>query len=173
MARATNKADLTKAAESRFRKLWELVGSMSTEEQEAGFLFEDRDKNIRDVLIHLYEWHRMMAAWHRIGTLEGGRPEVPGRGYTWRTLPDLNREIWRKYQNVSLGEAKTKLKASHKKILALIESRTDEELFSKGVYQWTRGSTLGSYFVSSTASHYDWAMRAIKKHINSYRAARI
>lgn len=29
---------------------------------------------------------------------------------------------------------------------------------------WVGGSTLGSYFVSVTASHYDWAMKKQKAH---------
>lgn len=28
-----------------------------------------------------------------------------------------------------------------------------------------RATNLGSYCVSATASHYDWAMKKIKKHI--------
>ncbi len=36
--------------------------------------------------------------------------------------------------------------------------------FPKGVYQWVGGSTLGSYFVSNTASHYDWAIKKLKAH---------
>ncbi|MCI9384608.1 MAG: ClbS/DfsB family four-helix bundle protein, partial [Lachnospiraceae bacterium] len=39
-----------------------------------------------------------------------------------------------------------------------------EELFSKGVYKWVGTSTLGSYFVSTTSSHYDWAMKKLKAH---------
>ncbi len=31
--------------------------------------------------------------------------------------------------------------------------------FSKKVYKWVGGSTLGSYFVSATSSHYDWAIK--------------
>lgn len=46
----------------------------------------------------------------------------------------------------------------------LAETFSNEELFSKGVYKWVGGSTLGSYFVSVTASHYDWAMKKLKAH---------
>ena len=53
---------------------------------------------------------------------------------------------------------------SHIDVLELAEKYTGEELFSKGVYRWTPGSTLGSYFVSATASHYDWAMKKLKAH---------
>ena len=39
-----------------------------------------------------------------------------------------------------------------------------KELFSKGVYKWAGGSTLGSYFVSATSSHYAWAIKKLKAH---------
>lgn len=42
--------------------------------------------------------------------------------------------------------------------------KMDEFIISKGVYRWAKGSTLGSYFVSATASHYDWAMKKLKAH---------
>ena len=170
MARPTNKADLLIAADAQFEKMWKLIVSMSEEEQSATFKFEDRDKNLRDILVHLYEWHQMVKRWHQIGTVEGGMPDVPGKGYTWKTLPDLNFEIWKKYQTVSLDESKKMLRESHKMNLALAESHTNEELFEKGFYKWTKSTNLGAYFVSSMPSHYEWAMTKIKKHIKTYRA---
>lgn len=53
---------------------------------------------------------------------------------------------------------------SHKDILELAERFKNEELFSKDVYKWVGGSALGSYFVSTTSSHYDWAMKKLKAH---------
>lgn len=172
MPRPTNKAELTTAANTQFAKLWALVDAMQEEEQNAAFAFEDRDKNLRDVLVHLHEWHNMMERWHRVGTLERGSPAVPGEGYTWKTLPALNLELWKKYQDKSLEDAKKLLKQSHAKIFALIESHSDGELFDRGVYKWTKTSTLGAYFVSNTASHYDWAMKKLKRHRKSYAEAR-
>ncbi|MCR5436700.1 MAG: ClbS/DfsB family four-helix bundle protein, partial [Treponema sp.] len=29
---------------------------------------------------------------------------------------------------------------------------------------WTGNAALGAYFVSTTSSHYDWAMKKIKAH---------
>ncbi len=170
MPRPTTKAMLLEAANLQFEKLWKMVDSMPMEEQTASFLFEDRDKNLRDVLTHLHEWHKMVESWHKTGTLEGGLPHVPGEGYTWRTLPDLNAEIWKKYQQVSLEQAKKLLRQSHAMILELIESHSNDELFSKNVYKWTKSSTLGAYFVSCTSSHYDWAMKKLKKQMKLYRA---
>jgi len=170
MARPTTKPDLMNAADEQFIKLWKLIDSMTEEEQFAEFRFEDRDRNLRDVLVHLYEWHQMVKNWHRIGTIEGGSPHVPGEGYTWKTLPALNVEIWKKYQDVSLASAKEMLRKSHIMILEIADGHSNDELFSKNIYKWTKTSTLGAYFVSSTSSHYDWAMKKLKRHIKTYRA---
>ena len=167
MARPTTKDDLLEAATAQFVKMNNIIESMSKEKQDATFLFEDRDKNLRDVLAHLHEWHLMVQKWYTIGTVKKIMPQVPGEGYTWRTLPDLNFEIWKKYQSMPLEEAKQKLDESHLMIMSLIEKHTNEELFSKNVYKWTKSTTLGAYFVSGTSSHYDWAMKKIKKHINT------
>ena len=171
MARPTTKAELITAAGEWFGKLWALIGAMSESEQNDLFLFEDRDKNLRDILVHLYEWHQMVKRWHKTGTLEGGMPDVPGTGYTWKTLPALNLEIWKKYQRVSLAESKELLQESHNMILDIIETHTNDELFDRGIYKWTKSSTLGAYFVGCTSSHYDWAMKKIKLHLKTYRAA--
>lgn len=171
MPRPTTKTDLIEAANHQYDKLMQLVDYMSPEEQTTTFLFEDRDKTLRDVLYHLHQWHNMMKDWHQVGIIEGGLPDVPGKGYTWRTLPDLNHVIWESCQDVSLEETKPLLAQSHQTILSLIDSHTNDELFTKQIYKWTKSSTLGSYFVSNTASHYDWAMKKLRKHIKTYRAA--
>ena len=171
MPRPTTKADLMTAAQEQFSKLWKLIDTMSEAEQTSAFLFEDRDKNLRDVLTHLYEWHQMVKRWHREGTLEGGLPAVPGEGYTWKTLPAFNMTIWQKYQATTLDEAKALLRGSHEMILALADTHTNDELFAKGIYKWTKSSTLGAYFVGCTASHYEWAMKKLKTHLKYARAA--
>ncbi|MDX1341320.1 MAG: ClbS/DfsB family four-helix bundle protein [Reinekea sp.] len=164
MSRPTTKTDLLASANTEFEKLWALIDSMSMDAQKASFQFEDRDKNIRDVLMHLSEWHKLVESWHREGTLEGGMPAVPGEGYTWKTLPEFNQKLWERIQGVPLSKAKTLLKKTHLQTLNLIESHTNDELFKKSVYPWTKSSTLGAYFVSCTSSHYVWAMKKIRKH---------
>ena len=54
--------------------------------------------------------------------------------------------------------------------MALAETFTNEQLFAKGTYTWVGGSTLGSYFVSCTSSHYDWAIKKLKAHIKNCKA---
>lgn len=164
MARPTNRDDLLAAAAAGFAKLTGLADELPAEAIDAEFAFEDRDRNVRDVLWHLHTWHKMVIDWHREGTLEGGFPAVPGEGYTWRTLPDLNQLVWEQAQRVQLADARLALEGSHAHVVRLIESHTFDELFSRGFYPWTKSTTLGAYFVSATSSHYDWAMKKLRKH---------
>ena len=76
----------------------------------------------------------------------------------------MNMMFWNRHQSTSLEDAKKMLAESHKKVLALAETFTNEELFTKKHFSWTGTTDLGSYFVSSTASHYDWEIKKIKAH---------
>ena len=76
----------------------------------------------------------------------------------------MNEEFWKKHQNTTLESAKQMLEKSHREVMELAETFTNEQLFSKGVYQWAGGNALGSYFVSNMSSHYDWAMKKLKAH---------
>ena len=70
----------------------------------------------------------------------------------------------RSTRKTSLEEATRLLEQSHREVLELIEVFSNDELFIKGIYKWTGGTSLGSYFVSSTSSHYDWALKKLKAH---------
>jgi hypothetical protein len=76
----------------------------------------------------------------------------------------MNMEFWKRHQNTTFDDAMQMLAESHKKVLTLIEQYSDDELFTKKFFPWTGTSDLGSYFVSTTASHYDWAIKKLKQH---------
>jgi len=173
MARPQTKEGLLIAAKENFEKLNTLISKMSDKELTTPFDFSKdekkkeahwkRDKNLRDVLIHLYEWHQLILNWVESNQKGEEKPFIP-QPYNWRTYGDMNVEFWKKHQNTSLEDATKALQKSHKEVLKLAENFTNEELFSKKVYKWVGGSTLGSYFVSATSSHYDWAMKKLKAH---------
>lgn len=169
MPRPTTKADLIQAANEQFAKLWTLIGEMSDEEKSADIVPNERDKNVRDVLVHLYEWHCLLLNWIRSNTNRNPAPFLPVP-YNWKTYPQMNVVFWEKHQNTSYTDAETMLKKTHKEVLALIETFPNEALFSKGTFDWTGTTTLGSYCVSATSSHYDWAIKDIKKALKKYRA---
>ena len=83
---------------------------------------------------------------------------------TWRTYGDMNAGFWLKHQATPLDGARGLLAESHNVVMALAEGFSDEELFHKGRFDWTGTTTLGSYFVSATSSHYDWALKKLRAH---------
>lgn len=173
MARPKNKEDLIIAAEGNYAKLLELIDNLTASELDTEFDFSadvkkkeahwGRDKNLRDVLIHLHEWHNLMLEWIT-NNKSGIRKPFLMEGYNWKTYGEMNLLFWKRNQKISLKEALEQFKDSHKKIMVEIEKMTNEELFQKNVYDWVGGSTIGSYFTSVTSSHYDWAMKKIKAH---------
>jgi len=81
----------------------------------------------------------------------------------------MNIGFWEKHQATPLADAKAKLRDSHMDVMTLIEAFSNDELFAKGMFDWTGGSTVGSYCVSATASHYDWAIKKVRTHIKSLK----
>ena len=163
MARPTTKEQLKQTSDENFNKLFTLISSMTRDEQDKTFAFEDRDKNIRDVLVHLYEWHQLLLNWiknNKSGTKTGFLPEP----YNWKTYPQMNIGFWEKHQKTPLEEAVALLEKSHSDTMALIDLFSNEELFTNKYFSWTGTTSLGSYCVSATSSHYDWAIKKIKRH---------
>ena len=164
MPRPKNKDELLELSNSNFNKMLELIESFDKEEIINGKIpFEDRDKNIRDILAHLHQWHLMMLDWYKVG-MSGEKPNIPAKGYTFKTTPELNHEIWKKYQTTEYNKVLNMIKESFSEIQVLINQHNDNELFEKKKYKWTGTTSLGSYLISATSSHYDWAIKKLKKY---------
>lgn len=173
MGRPTTKSDLISASAEKYDEMNALIASLTEEELSTPFDFSrdvrkkeahwGRDKNVRDILVHLYEWHQLLLGWVRANRQGEDRKFLPG-AFNWRTYGAMNVEFWKKHQNTTLEEAKKMLSQSHQEVMELAETFTNEELFSKDYYSWVGKSALGSYFVSSTSSHYQWAIKKLKAH---------
>ncbi len=173
MPRATSKAELLQNAQTQFQNLMQLIDSLSDKALATPFDFSadpkkkeahwSRDRNVRDIYIHLYEWHMLLLSWVGANTNGKNQPFIPAP-YNWKNYGDMNVMFWQKHQNTGCEQAKAWLMQSHQEVLQLAQSFSDEQLFQKNVYAWVGGSTLGSYFVSATASHYDWAIKKLKAH---------
>lgn len=166
MPRPKSKTELENLSQENFEKLMTLISSMPLEDQEKDFPKGTMNRNIRDILCHLYEWHIMFLNWYDLG-MRNEKPAMPAKGYTWKTLPELNRKIFEKYQNTSLAESKKLFENSFEKIRDIILKHNNQELFTKKRYNWTGTTSLGAYLVSATSSHYDWAINLIKKSKSS------
>ena len=162
MTKPKSKKELLDLGEKKYQKLLALIDSYPEEQIKRTFPKGTLNRNIKDVLAHLHHWHTMMRQWYTVG-MSGEKPAMPAPGYTWRTLPDLNKKIWRDYRNHDMEEVRKKLEDSHRDIRQMIEQHSDEELFEKKRYPWTGSTSLGAYLISNTSSHYAWAYKLIKK----------
>lgn len=175
MARATTKEDLLKDSQLEFDRLMNLINKIPQEHLDDPFNVDisnekqahwKRDENIKDVIVHLFEWQNLLLEWI-CSNREGVTKQFLREGYNWRTYGDMNQVIKEEHAETSLSEALDRLSDNHQKLITLLNDYSNEELFSKNVYPWVGGSTLGSYFVSTMASHYTWAYKKINKFYKS------
>lgn len=153
-----DKEILLLTSDKNFKLLLEIIESVPRRKRGFSVETQERDKNFRDVLMHLYEWHAMLERWYREG-MDGDTPFMPSAGYKWSNIKLLNLRIWEQYQDVTLNQAIKKLKLSHDRIMELIKLHTNEEIMTKKYYNWTKTSNLYSYFAANTSNHYIWAIR--------------
>ncbi|PIE35798.1 hypothetical protein CSA56_02645 [candidate division KSB3 bacterium] len=176
MPRPRTKKDLIEASHANFAKLWEIIDGLSEKEFNTAFDFSDnsklteahwnRDKNIRDILVHLYEWHQLLINWIS-NNQKGIETSLLPAPYTWKTYSEMNVGFWKAHQKTPYEKSIKMLNNSHKEVMSLIESFSDEELFSKKYF-----SCVGAYCVSSTSSHYDWAIKKIKTHKKNMKTSK-
>ncbi|GGA45420.1 hypothetical protein GCM10011384_38980 [Psychrobacillus lasiicapitis] len=67
-------------AQKSFDELLALIESIPLRNRKLSIETTERDKNFRDILMHLYEWHAMLERWYREGR-DGDSPEMPAPGY--------------------------------------------------------------------------------------------
>ncbi|WP_426705991.1 ClbS/DfsB family four-helix bundle protein [Corynebacterium auriscanis] len=171
MARPRTKDELLAASTMQFDKLIALVESLPPAAREASFpsVLTDRepeahwrrDKNCKDVLVHLYEWHQLWLTWINDNLAGKDRPFLPSP-YTWSNYAPMNEGFRDKHHATTYGQALELLKKSHEQILARIQPFSDEELFTKKHFAFTGTTSLGSYAVSATSLHYEWACKKIR-----------
>lgn len=153
--------------------LWQCIDTLSEEALSQPFDFSNdpskkeqhwsRDRNLRDVLVHLYEWHQLLLNWVN-ANMSGKKTAFLPAPYNWKTYGEMNIELWKKHQTTELSHAKALLRQSHDAVMTLINTFSDRELFTKQHFNWTGTTTLGSYCISAMSSHYDWATKKLLAH---------
>ena len=115
----------------------------------------------KDMLAHIHEWHLMMLGWHKQG-LKTGKAYMPAKGYKWSETPELNESIYEKNKDIPLTDAKKKLRASHNRVMKLVESLTEKELLNAGAFEWCGKNPITTYLAGAVISHYRWGQKKLK-----------
>ena len=106
----------------------------------------------------------------RIGAT-GETPEMPGYGFKWNQLRELNEKIYRKHRRKSVKKVLEEFDAAHDSTLRLIAKLNNKQLTTIGFFEWTGKSwTVSDYLRGNTASHYKWARTKIRKWIKTLNA---
>jgi len=147
--------DLIARSEQRLHRLLEFVDELGAEDAELGALYKGR--TTADVLAHLHAWHVVLEGWCRIGAA-GGSPAMPADGYTWEDLEAFNDALYDDFAGNPYAEVRDLLLDTHGTCVDLLETHSDEQLFSPARYPWTHGQPLARLFDACMAEHYDWAI---------------
>ena len=160
MSRPRNKTQLLAAIQKEYNALESVLAHLTPEQM--AFTNAPGAWAIKDILAHLYEWHQMVFTWYTTG-LRGEIPALPAPDYKWNQLPALNQHIYEKYRDLAPDRALPLFRESHQKMMQFIETLSDTDLTTPGLYKWMNQNTLMAYLNSSTAAHYVWALKEIKK----------
>ena len=160
MARPTTQSELLDAMDQEYLALLAEVGRCPTQDLEIAGACEHW--SVKDLLAHLDAWHELILGWERVGA-KGGKPAMPAPGLTWKDTPLLNDRIWERTKADSWVEVKKRLDRSHRAVRAMVARYEPDALFTKRRFGWTGSTSVGSYAVSATSSHYDWARKLIRR----------
>ena len=137
MPRPKTKEELVLASKENYEKLKRFISQLSEDELQTPFDFSrdpkkkeahwKRDKNLRDVLIHLYEWQQLLLTWVYSNQKDQERTFLP-EPYNWKTYGQMNDAFWKKNQKTTLEEATRLLAQSHIEVLELIEGSLTNSL---------------------------------------------
>lgn len=164
MPKPKTKSDLISQSQESYETLLALVNSYSKDDLTKEFPAGTLNRNVRDVLAHLHQWHQFFCEWYEVG-MRGEKPKMPAKGYTWQTIPALNKVVREKYKDDSLEAVQDMLSNSYHAIQRIIEQHTEEELFEKKRYKWTGSTSMGAYLIMNTISHYNWAKKLLVKSL--------
>ncbi len=163
MTRPLNKTQLLTSIQKEYSALEKVLTALTPEQM--AISPASGAWAVKDIIAHLYEWQQMLFTWYQAG-LRGEMPAVPAPGFKWSQLPALNQQIYEKYRELAPDSALKMFRESHHKTVQFIETLTDTDLTTPGLYRWMNQNSLISYLNSTTAAHYVWALKEIK-HLSS------
>lgn len=117
-----------------------------------------RDRTVGDVLAHLYAWHVVFDGWVAQDR-SGSVPAYPAEGYTWKDLDALNDAFYQAHRERPYEAIRAMLESSHRMMIALLDTFTQEELTDTDEFPWLGGQALGDVAHECLGAHYDWALR--------------
>ncbi|MFC7065831.1 ClbS/DfsB family four-helix bundle protein [Brucella rhizosphaerae] len=119
--------------------------------------------SVHDLVSYLVGWNELVLKWCALR--EQGQPvDFPETGFKWNELGNLASKFYRDYQTLPFAELLLRLEAAKNALIALIEARTDAELYGVA---WYEKYTLGRMIQFNTSSPYANARGRLRKWLKA------
>ena len=120
---------------------------------------KETQMSVCDLVSYLIGWGQLVLKWHR-GRDSGQDVDFPETGYKWTELGLLAQKFYRDYKNDDFRTLLGKLDLTKDKIISLVESKDDEELYGS---HWYRNATMGHMIQLNTAAPYKNTRARVRK----------
>ena len=153
MAIPQNKAELLLAINSGYDRLVRDLATLS-EDVTVDASLEGHAKgtlmSVRDLVSYLIGWNELVLKWHT-RKRAGETVDFPETGFKWNELGPLARKFYGDYAELPFPELLGRLADAKARIVALVQSHTDAELYGS---PWYEKYTMGRMIQFNTSSPY-------------------
>lgn len=89
-----------------------------------------------DIIAYQIGWTNLLIGWEQQES-EGKMPEMPAKGFKWNQLGELSKFFYKQGSEKSLSRLRAEFKEVCQKLVDLINTLTDKELFEPHQRKWT------------------------------------
>ena len=162
MAIPSNKEELIIAIESNYKKLKAEIDSIPEDFSDIKTLeghSKETEMSVKNLISYLIGWGELVLKWNSKKELNE-IVDFPETGYKWNELGKLAQKFYLDYEHEDFGELKLKLDSTVEKILVLINSKSNNQLYG---ISWYEKYTLGRMIQFNTSSPYANARLRLRK----------
>ncbi len=143
-----NKEELLKAVNDNYAKLEKdllaipaVPPELTTERTLEGHA-KNTQMSLRELVAYLIGWNELVLKWHH-KRRNGETVDFPETGYKWNELGRLAQKFYADYANFGYPELLVEFASAKARMVALVESYTDDELYGAAWYdKWTMGRMI-------------------------------
>lgn len=177
MPQPQDKASLIQQAQQNYLTLMNLINDTDASRLEAQFqplppsakcTTFAQGNNLRDLLVHAYEWQQLQSAF--VANIRNGQPQDFIPDPYRKNYKEMDQANWQRHQSTPLDKSIALLQGSHKEMIDLMETFTQDQLFEKKVFKVTYTTTMAAYFISVTISPYTQILKRLKSHLRNCKA---
>ena len=162
MAIPSDKEELIIAIESNYKKLKTEIDWVPEELSDAKTLAghsKGSVMSIKNLISYLIGWGELVLKWNSKKELNE-TIDFPETGFKWNELGKLAQKFYQDHENEDFCELKLKLDSTVEKILVLINSKSNDQLYG---ISWYEKYTLGRMIQLNTSSPYANARLRLRK----------